>query len=453
MQVPLSGSRPYQPCGRCRAARPHRPYGRNRRQWRRRGARPNWSYGSSRGNRPDRRDGPYRGDGTAGRSGCGGCNRAYRGGGTAGSSRRHRGDRCDRPQGDSGGNRAHGGHRGHGAGWARGATGAAGPTGPTGAAGARGATGDPGPTGPVGAQGPTGPTGAAGARGATGDPGPTGPTGAAGPAGATGPTGAAGATGPTGPTGAAGDPGPTGPTGATGSVEPNPYNLFVQADAAPGGDGSQAAPFTTISQALAVAQPNGVMHVLQGTYPITQQQVVNIPGLTIRGRAGALIVLQAPVVPFLCNGGNNTINGLRMTSNDPYPVEFIQVAGEGNQILNCQIYGPEQPGDSSTWVVNRGFVTQGNATNLLVRDNIFHTLRQAAYLNPGSTGTIMQNVTYNTRGYVVDQATFLFSGNSWGLPANAVDIALLAGTTSGAPYDPLSALEASNSSATISDQR
>ena len=333
---------------------------------------------------------------------------------------------------------------------ARGATGEIGPTGPTGAAGAIGATG---PTGATGSTGATGTTGAAGQPGEAGATGATGPTGAAGATGPTGPTGAAGEAGPTGPTGAAGDPGPTGPTGATGSVEPNPYNLFVQADAAPGGDGSQAAPFTTISQALAVAQPNGVIHVLQGTYPITQQQVVNIPGLTIRGRAGALIVLQAPVVPFLCNGGNNTINGLRMTSNDPYPVEFIQVAGEGNQILNCQIYGPEQPGDSSTWVVNRGFVTQGNATNLLVRDNIFHTLRQAAYLNPGSTGTIMQNVTYNTRGYVVDQATFLFSGNSWGLPANAVDIALLAGTTSGAPYDPLSALEASNSSATISDQR
>ena len=65
----------------------------------------------------------------------------------------------------------------------------------------------------------------------------------------------------------------------------------------------------------------------------------------------------------------------------------------------------------------------------------------------------MHNVCYNTRGYVVVGADFLFSGNSWGLPANAVDIALLAGTASGAPYDPLSALEASNSSATISDQR
>ena len=103
-----------------------------------------------------------------------------------------------------------------------------------------------------------------------------------------------------------------------------------------------------------------------------------------------------------------------MTSDQPYPVEFIQIGGNGNQILNCQIYGPNQAGDYSTLVVNRGFVTQSNVTNLLVRNNIFHTLRQSAYLNPNSTGTIMDNVVYNTRGYVVDRAVFLFSGNSWG---------------------------------------
>ena len=65
----------------------------------------------------------------------------------------------------------------------------------------------------------------------------------------------------------------------------------------------------------------------------------------------------------------------------------------------------------------------------------------------------MDNVVYNTRGYVVDQAEFLFSGNSLGIPENAVDIALLAGTKTGAPYDPLTALSSSNSDATISDQR
>ena len=206
---------------------------------------------------------------------------------------------------------------------------------------------------------------------------------------------------------------------------------YVQATAAPGGDGSQEAPFQTCYAA------NCCEHT--GIDDSRHSWIDNFAP----GARGALFVQR----------GDNTIDGLTMTSDNPYPVEFIQVAGDGNRILNCRIYGPDQPGDSSTWVVNRGFVTQGNATNLLVRNNVFHTLRQPAYLNPGSTGMILYNVVYNTRGYVVDQATFLFSGNSWGLPANAVDIALLAGTATGAPYDPLSALQASNSSATISDQR
>ena len=347
----------------------------------------------------------------------------------------------------------------------RGPTGEPGPEGPTGAAGPAGSPGPAGATGPAGRMGPTGPTGPAGVAGPAGA---TGPTGSAGPAGATGPAGRVGPTGPTGPAGAAGPAGATGPagaagpigptgatgaTGATGGLEPDPYDLFVQADAAPGGDGSREAPFQTIQKALAVSLPDGVIHVLRGIYPISQQLTVNIPGLTIKGSAGAVILLQAPVVPFLLSGGNDTIEGLTMTSDAPYPVEFIQLAGEGNRLLNCRIYGPEQPGDSSAWVVNRGFVTQGNATDLLVQGNIFHSLRQSAYLNPGSTGSIVFNVVYNTRGYVVDQALFLFSGNSWGIPENAVDIALLSGTTSGAPYDPLSALEESNSSASVSDQR
>lgn len=322
-----------------------------------------------------------------------------------------------------------------------------GPRDPPGRRGPPGRLGLPDPR----AWGATGPTGPAGAAGVTGPTGPAGPAGA----GATGPTGPTGVTGPTGPTGpaGAGAPGPTGPTGPTGSIQPNPYDLYVRADAAPGGDGSQAAPYQTIAEALAAVEPDGVIHVMRGTYPITQQLALTKPGLTIRGSAGAEILLQAPVVPFLLGGGDETIDSLTMTSDQAYPVEFIQVAGSGNRILNCDIYGPEQPGDSSTWVVNRGFVTQLDSTELLVRGCIFHSLRQPAYLNPGSTGTIMDNVCYNTRGYVVDGADFLFSGNSWGLPANAVDIALLAGTASGAPYDPLSALEASNSSATISDQR
>ena len=80
-------------------------------------------------------------------------------------------------------------------------------------------------------------------------------------------------------------------------------------------------------------------------------------------------------------------------------------------------------------------------------------MRQSAYLNPNTTGYIVDNVVYNTRGFVVDVALFIFSGNSWGSPENAVDIALLVGTTMGPPYDNLPELINSNSVATISDQR
>lgn len=57
------------------------------------------------------------------------------------------------------------------------------------------------------------------------------------------------------------------------------------------------------------------------------------------------------------------------------------------------------------------------------------------------------------RGFVVDGAVFVFSGNSWGSPENAADIALLVGTLTGLPYDPLSDLSVNNSDALIDDQR
>ena len=163
--------------------------------------------------------------------------------------------------------------------------------------------------------------------------------------------------------------------------------------------------------------------------------------------------LRAAVVPFLVAGNDITVQGIEMTSDQPYPVEFVQLAGTNHRLLDCVIHGPPQSGPSTGWVVNRGFVPQPGTTNLLVRDNIFHTLRQGAYLNPGATGYIQNNACYNTRGYVVDGASFVFTGNSWGLPANAVDIALLTGTPAGPPYDPLTELAASNSQATIDDQR
>ena len=231
-----------------------------------------------------------------------------------------------------------------------------------------------------------------------------------------------------------------------------PFDVYVQAGAIDG-TGTPVNPFGTIEEGIAAVLPGGTVHILAGTYPITTTITLNKANVTLKAYPATLIELQAPVIAFLVTGGGNTLDGFTITSDDPYPVEFIQLAGANNKIINSVIYGPEQAGPSIDWVVNRGFVTQGNVTNLLVQNNIFYSMRQPSYLNPNSTGFITNNVVYNTRGFVVDQAIFVFSGNSWGIPENAVDIALLIGTISGAPYDPLAELSDNNSNASISDQR
>ena len=233
---------------------------------------------------------------------------------------------------------------------------------------------------------------------------------------------------------------------------PNPYDLFVKAGSSDG-DGTQAKPFGTIDEAYSVVEPDGKITVLSGEYPVNSQLTMNKQGVTLEARQGATVMLTAQVVPFVVTGQNTAIKGFAFTSDVPYPVEFIQVGANDVLLADNVIYGPAQSGDSSGWVVNRGVVTQGGVRNFTMRNNEIYSLRQAAYFNPSSQGTVMFNTVYNTRGYVVDRANVLFSGNSWGLPENAVDIALLAGTQSGAPYDPTTSLSQYNSSASLSDQR
>ncbi|WP_233414515.1 right-handed parallel beta-helix repeat-containing protein [Thermaerobacillus caldiproteolyticus] len=234
-------------------------------------------------------------------------------------------------------------------------------------------------------------------------------------------------------------------------VDPN--NIFVRAGSV-GGDGSRANPFGTIQQGIAAVNVGGTVHILEGTYPIASQINVNKSGITLLGESDPLLLLQANVIPLLVSANNVTIDGLTMTSDIPYAVEFIQVGGANVNIINNTIYGPPQPGPMSGWVVNRAVVSQNNVSNILLENNTFYSLRTGMYINPNTTGAINNNVVYNTKGgFLVDRAFTTFSGNSWGIPINEFDIVLLAGTTTGPPYNDLTALSAANNGATISDQR
>jgi len=233
----------------------------------------------------------------------------------------------------------------------------------------------------------------------------------------------------------------------------DPDNIWVEAGSV-GGDGSIAHPFGTIAEGIAAVNPGGTVHVKAGTYIITTQINVNKPNMTLLGEPGAVIELQADLIAMLITGNGATVQGLTMTSNIPYPREFIQIGAPDVKLIGNTIFGPEQPPPMSDWVVNRAVVSQGATSNVLLEGNTFYSLRTGMYINPNTTGAINNNVVYNTKGgFLVDGAFTTFMGNSWGTPANEFDIVLLAGTTMGPPYDDLAQLSIDNDNATISDQR
>lgn len=129
--------------------------------------------------------------------------------------------------------------------------------------------------------------------------------------------------------------------------------------------------------------------------------------------------------------------------------------------------GPTGPtGASGATAVNPYdvFVKEGVLGGDGSRENPFGTIADGyAAVEPEGTvhilpGTYPVNSTLQIakEGVTIEGsngAEVLFSENSWGLPQNAVDIALLSGTTTSAPYDPTNLLSAYNSDANISDQR
>lgn len=231
-----------------------------------------------------------------------------------------------------------------------------------------------------------------------------------------------------------------------------PSNLYVQQGAS--GDGSLLDPFGTIEEGLATVSPNGTVNILAGTYPITSQINVTTEGITLKGEPGTILLLQADLIPLLITASNVTVERLTITSDIPYTAEFIQVAGGNTRIIGNTIFGPEQQLPMSSWIVNRAIVSQGNIPNLLVSNNTMYSLRTGLYINSNVTGMIAENVIYNTKNTIlIDGALIVIEGNSWSIPSNEFDIVLLAGTTTGPPYDNVTLLSTTNSNATISDQR
>lgn len=217
---------------------------------------------------------------------------------------------------------------------------------------------------------------------------------------------------------------------------------------------------TTLQAAVAAASNGDTINVSAGTYVLASTVNVNVPNLTIAGAGSATTIFQVAQAignAFSISVAGVTLTDLQIQKTDVTGVHeliLVNASGDNFTLQNSLIQGPD-PGTpwSVNGIVSRALVSStGGVTGLLIQNNTIKHLRQPAYLNPGTVGSILNNNVSGTRGWVVDGAQITFTGNTWGPPANqGADIALLA-SCNPADYPNLGALSNANGNAFISGQ-
>ncbi|HWO57508.1 MAG TPA: T9SS type A sorting domain-containing protein [bacterium] len=199
------------------------------------------------------------------------------------------------------------------------------------------------------------------------------------------------------------------------------------------------------------------VYVAAGTYVLASTINVNLPNLVLEGAgAGNTIVQVSKAVGYAFNvtGAGSVIRGFTVEKTDLLSVHNLALINANNvTIENNEFFGPD-PG--SPWSVNglvsRAMEVAGGLSGLVIQNNTIHTLRQPAYINPGTVGTVTGNHVYGTRGWVNDGGQITFTGNDWPCPGNqGADIALLA-SVNPVWYPDLFALSVGNDDAYISAQ-
>ncbi|MFA5506106.1 MAG: right-handed parallel beta-helix repeat-containing protein [Vulcanimicrobiota bacterium] len=128
---------------------------------------------------------------------------------------------------------------------------------------------------------------------------------------------------------------PVGEATATVTLSSTGLGRFVDNQAAPGGDGSQASPFNTLAAAIAAAQPGDTIFVAFGDGTSTGLSgAINLPaGVDLIGEGAGLVaqsivpVGSRPTItgPVNC-GGDNTISGFNIDGSATYGILIKEVA-------------------------------------------------------------------------------------------------------------------------------
>lgn len=209
-----------------------------------------------------------------------------------------------------------------------------------------------------------------------------------------------------------------------------------------------------VSDGVALANSGGIVNVGAGTFSVPSQLNLNKPNLTLKGAGSSSTILQVSGAGerFYITANGTTIRDMNIEKTDKTGVQNIIYVGANNiTIRDNIIHGQFVIGDGD---VSRAMVVAGGLTGLQIQGNTFYGLRQPAYLSGPTTGNIVNNYTYGTRGWVMEGGDMTFTGNTWGSGAqtNVYDIAVLSLAPPTA-YADIVAISNANNGAVIEDQR
>lgn len=203
--------------------------------------------------------------------------------------------------------------------------------------------------------------------------------------------------------------------------------------------------YSSLQAAVTAATPGSTVTVKAGTHAVTSTILVN-KSLTITGEAGAVITTSGSNHVFVTTAPNVTISHLSFTKTDKMNQNLINIQG-ANTTISSNIFSGQYTLATNDHTSRALEVSTTSGLN--ISGNQFNNLRQPAYINDGTQGTVSNNYVNETRGWVaVANTNLVFSGNSWGV--NAVDIAFIPGAPNN--YTDIVSISDANNGAAIHNQ-
>lgn len=173
-----------------------------------------------------------------------------------------------------------------------------------------------------------------------------------------------------------------------------------------------------LKNAIAAAAPGDTI-TLQGEIVLSETIDVN-KGITITAAENTVVKASGSNVDLFKLSNGAVLDGVTVEKTDKASQSLVTMQA-GTKVLNCSFTGLYEEGDED---VVRGIVTFSAATDIEISGNIFTNLRQPAYIEGGSTGTVADNTVTGTRGWVIcGDSDMEFTGNT--SADNVVDFAVI----------------------------